>query len=279
MKMEIRYASHPREVKQFDTERLRQEFVIESLFVPGKLTLVYSHVDRFIVGGAVPLDDKLALEADPKEIGASTFLERREVGIINIGGQGKITVDGEVYTLESRECLYVGLGVKEVIFESTHASDPAKFYLNSTPAHKAYPTVKTGQSDAFNVHLGAIENSNERTIYRYIHEKGIQSCQLVMGMTQLESGNMWNTMPAHTHNRRSEVYLYFNLPEESVVFHLMGEPQETRHVVMRNEQAVISPSWSIHSGVGTSNYVFIWGMAGENQVFEDMDGVDMKELK
>ncbi|WP_199909928.1 5-dehydro-4-deoxy-D-glucuronate isomerase [Paenibacillus sp. CAA11] len=277
--MEIRYASHPREVKQFDTERLRQEFVIESLFVPGKLTLVYSHVDRFIVGGAVPLDDKLALEADPKEIGASTFLERREVGIINIGGQGKITVDGEVYTLESRECLYVGLGVKEVIFESTHASDPAKFYLNSTPAHKAYPTVKTGQSDAFNVHLGAIENSNERTIYRYIHEKGIQSCQLVMGMTQLESGNMWNTMPAHTHNRRSEVYLYFNLPEESVVFHLMGEPQETRHVVMRNEQAVISPSWSIHSGVGTSNYVFIWGMAGENQVFEDMDGVDMKELK
>ncbi|GGA19733.1 5-dehydro-4-deoxy-D-glucuronate isomerase [Paenibacillus physcomitrellae] len=277
--MEIRYASHPNEVKQFDTERLRREFVIESLFVPDKLTLIYSHVDRFIVGGVVPVQSKVALEADPKEIGAETFLERREIGIINLGGQGKVSVDGTDYVLEPKDCLYVGLGAKQVWFASTDASSPAKFYLNSTPAHKSYPTAKTGQADAFNVHLGAIDNSNERTIYRYIHEKGIQSCQLVMGLTQLEKGNMWNTMPAHTHNRRSEVYLYFNLPEDGAVFHLMGEPRETRHVVMRNEQAVISPSWSIHSGVGTSNYIFIWGMAGENQVFEDMDAVDMKELK
>ncbi|WP_223067219.1 5-dehydro-4-deoxy-D-glucuronate isomerase [Paenibacillus caui] len=277
--MEIRYASNPNEVKRFDTERLREEFVIESLFVQDELTLVYSHVDRFIVGGVVPVNQAVALEADPKEIGAATFLERREIGIINIGGQGTVSVDGTDYTLDSKECLYVGQGAKEVLFKSTNPAAPAKFYLNSTPAHKTYPTVRTSPSDAFNVHLGAIDNSNERTIYRYIHEQGIQSCQLVMGMTELKKGNMWNTMPAHTHNRRSEVYLYFNVPEDSVVFHLMGEPQETRHVVMRNEQAVISPSWSIHSGVGTSNYIFIWGMAGENQVFEDMDGVAMKELK
>ncbi|MFB5673897.1 5-dehydro-4-deoxy-D-glucuronate isomerase [Paenibacillus terreus] len=277
--MENRHASHPNEVKAFDTERLRQEFVIESLFVPGELKLVYSHVDRYIIGAAVPVQEAIELKADSKTIGADTFLERREVGIINIGGAGTVTVDGSDYELDTRECLYVGLGAKEVLFKSTDAANPAKFYLNSTPAHKNYPTVKTGPSDAFNVHLGSIEHSNERTIYRYIHDKGIQSCQLVMGMTVLEPGNMWNTMPAHTHNRRSEVYLYFNLPDDAVVFHLMGEPQQTRHVVMRNEQAVISPSWSIHSGVGTHNYTFIWGMAGENQIFEDMDGVAMEELR
>lgn len=277
--MENRHASHPNEVKAFDTERLRQEFVIESLFVPGELKLVYSHVDRYIIGAAVPVQEAIELKADSKTIGADTFLERREVGIINIGGAGTVTVDGSDYELDTSECLYVGLGAKEVLFKSSDAANPAKFYLNSTPAHKNYPTVKTGPSDAFNVHLGSIEHSNERTIYRYIHDKGIQSCQLVMGMTVLEPGNMWNTMPAHTHNRRSEVYLYFNLPDDAVVFHLMGEPQQTRHVVIRNEQAVISPSWSIHSGVGTHNYTFIWGMAGENQIFEDMDGVAMDELR
>lgn len=277
--MEIRYASHPNEVKTFGTERLRKEFLIESLFVPNKLTLVYSHVDRFIIGGVVPVNQSIPLEADRKEMGTTTFLERREIGIINIGGKGTIEVDGTSYVLEPKECLYIGLGAEKVIFASADASNPAKFYLNSTPAHKSYPTVKTGQTDAFNVHLGAIDNSNERTIYRYIHEKGIQSCQLVMGMTQLEQGNMWNTMPSHTHNRRSEVYLYFDVPEDNVIFHLMGEPNETRHIVTRNEQAVISPSWSIHSGVGTGNYTFIWGMAGENQVFEDMDGVEMSDLK
>ncbi|MFM9280988.1 5-dehydro-4-deoxy-D-glucuronate isomerase [Paenibacillus jiagnxiensis] len=277
--MENRHASHPNEVKAFDTERLRQEFVIESLFVPSELKLVYSHVDRYIIGAAVPVQETIELKADSKTIGADTFLERREVGIINIGGTGTVTVDGSDFELDTRECLYVGLGAKDVLFKSSDAANPAKFYLNSTPAHKNYPTVKTGPSDAFNVHLGSIEHSNERTIYRYIHDKGIQSCQLVMGMTVLEPGNMWNTMPAHTHNRRSEVYLYFNLPDDAVVFHLMGEPQQTRHVVMRNEQAVISPSWSIHSGVGTHNYTFIWGMAGENQIFEDMDGISMEELR
>lgn len=277
--MENRYASHPHEVRQFDTGRLRQEFLIENLFVPDQLTLIYSHVDRFIVGGVLPVHQTLTLEADSRDIGADTFLERREIGIINIGGEGTITVDGKAYTLQSRECLYIGLGAKEVLFKSTDTNLPAKFYFNSTPAHKAYPIAKTGPEEAFNMHLGDIVNSNERTLYRFIHEKGIQSCQLVMGMTMLEKGNMWNTMPAHTHNRRSEVYLYFNLPEDAAVFHMMGEPQETRHLVMRNEQAVISPSWSIHSGVGTNSYTFIWGMAGENQVFEDMDGIAMKDLK
>jgi 4-deoxy-L-threo-5-hexosulose-uronate ketol-isomerase len=276
--MEIRYASHPNEVKGFDTTRLRQEFHIESLFIPNELTLVYSHVDRYIVGGAVPVGGIVKLEADTKTIGAATFLERREIGIINTGGRGKITVDGEVYAMETRDCLYVGLGAKEVLFESDDAAAPAKYYLNSTPAHKTYPTVKAAINEAAPNHLGSITNSNERTIYKYIHPEGIQSCQLVMGMTLLKPGNMWNTMPCHTHNRRSEVYFYFDMPEDGVVFHLMGEPQETRHVVVRNEQAVISPSWSIHSGVGTSNYTFIWGMAGENQIFNDMDPVAMKEI-
>ncbi|BBH18892.1 4-deoxy-L-threo-5-hexosulose-uronate ketol-isomerase [Paenibacillus baekrokdamisoli] len=276
--MEIRYASHPNEVKAYDTSRLRKEFHIESLFVPGELTLVYSHVDRFIVGGAVPAGSIVKLEADVQTIGADTFLERREIGIINTGGRGQITVDGEVYVMEPKDCLYVGLGAQEVLFESDDAASPAKYYLNSTPAHQTYPTVKAAISEAAPNHLGSITNSNERTIYKYIHTEGIQSCQLVMGMTLLKPGNMWNTMPCHTHNRRSEVYFYFDMPEDGVVFHLMGEPQETRHLVVRNEQAVISPSWSIHSGVGTSNYTFIWGMAGENQIFNDMDPVAMKEI-
>lgn len=277
--MEIRYATHPTEVKQYDTERLRKEFLMEGLFVPGQLKLVYSHVDRIITGGVIPTNEPILLDADKKEMGSAFFLERREIGIINIGPKGTVTVDGTDYELETKDCLYVGKGSKEVIFKSADSSQPAKFYLSSTPAHKTYPTVKAALSDAQPNHLGSISQSNERTIYKFIHNEGIQSCQLVMGMTLLEPGNMWNTMPCHTHNRRMETYLYFDMPEDGVVFHLMGEPTETRHLVVRNEQAIISPSWSIHSGVGTNNYTFIWAMAGENQEFSDMDMVDMKDLK
>lgn len=277
--MDIRYASHPNEVKAFDTTRLRDEFLIERLLVPDRLALSYSHVDRFIIGGAVPVKEPVKLEADPAAIGAATFLERREIGIINVGHTGTVTVDGETFVMSSKDCLYVGRGAKEVIFASEDASRPAQYYLNSTPAHQTYPTVKAAISDASPNHLGSQTNSNERTIYRYIHLGGIQSCQLVMGMTLLKDGSMWNTMPCHTHNRRSEVYFYFDMPDDGAVFHLMGEPDETRHLFVRNEQAVISPSWSIHSGVGTSSYAFIWGMAGENQVFEDMDAVKMTDLR
>jgi 4-deoxy-L-threo-5-hexosulose-uronate ketol-isomerase len=279
MSMDMYYASHPNEVKQFDTDRLRKEFVIESLFEPGGLKLHYTHVDRFIIGGAVPQDKPVKLEASAADTGTAFFLERREIGIINIGNKGTVTVDGEQYEMASKDCLYIGTGAKEVLFASEYAAAPARFYFNSTPAHKQYPTVKAAIEEAAPNHLGSINNSNERTIYKYIHAGGIQSCQLVMGMTLLKPGNMWNTMPCHTHNRRSEVYCYFDMPEDGVVIHLMGEPQETRHIVVRNEQAVISPSWSIHSGVGTSNYTFIWGMAGENQTFEDMDAVAMNELR
>ncbi|UJF36293.1 5-dehydro-4-deoxy-D-glucuronate isomerase [Paenibacillus hexagrammi] len=277
--MDIRHASHPREVKAYDTTRLREEFLINTLFAANEVKTVYSHVDRFIVGGIVPVDRPLQLEANKKDMAADYFLERREIGIINIGGKGSISVDGTVYNMDTKDGLYIGKGSQEIIFSSENSAEPAKFYFNSTPAHATHPTVKIAISEASPNHLGSITNSNERTIYRYIHTGGVQSCQLVMGMTLLKPGNMWNTMPSHTHNRRSEVYLYFDMPEDGVVFHMMGEPQETRHIVMRNEQAVISPSWSIHSGVGTSNYTFIWGMAGENQIFEDMDPVAMKDLK
>lgn len=277
--MEIRYASHPQEVKAFDTTRLRQEFLLETLFVQDRLTLTYSHVDRFIIGGAVPASQPVKLEADTKTIGAATFLERREIGIINVGGRGTVTVDGTAYDMENKDCLYIGLGAAEVVFTSADSANPAKFYLNSTPAHKNYPTVKASISEASPNHLGALNTNNERTIYRYIHTGGIQSCQLVMGLTMLKPGSNWNTMPCHTHNRRSEVYLYFDMQEDGNVFHFMGEPQETRHLVVRNEQAILSPSWSIHSGVGTSAYTFIWGMAGENQIFEDMDAVAPQDLR
>ncbi|WP_261305598.1 5-dehydro-4-deoxy-D-glucuronate isomerase [Paenibacillus andongensis] len=277
--MDIRYASHPNEVKQFDTERLQAEFQINALFSPNEIKLVYSHVDRFIIGGVLPITGALQLQADKKEMAADYFLERREIGIINVGGRGTITVDGTIYNMDSKDCIYIGLGAKDITFASDNAAEPAKFYFNSTPAHQTYPTVKVAISEATPTHLGSINTSNERTIYKYIHTGGVKSCQLVMGMTLLKPGNMWNTMPSHTHNRRSEVYFYFDMPEDAVVFHMMGEPQQTRHVVMRNEQAVISPSWSIHSGVGTNNYTFIWGMAGENQMFDDMDAVAMKDLK
>jgi 4-deoxy-L-threo-5-hexosulose-uronate ketol-isomerase len=277
--MDIRYAVHPQEAKKYDTAGLREHFLIERLFKPGEIVLTYSHVDRFIVGGVQPADAPVRLEADPKEIGAATFLERREIGIINIGGGGTVTVDGTVYTMGPKDCLYIGRGAKDVVFASDNPEAPAKFYFNSCPAHQTYPTVKAAISEATPRHLGSIEQSNERTIYQYIHEGGIKSCQLVMGMTLLKPGSMWNTMPCHTHNRRSEVYFYFDMPENGVVFHFMGEPHETRHLVVRNEQAVISPSWSIHCGVGTASYTFIWGMAGENQAFDDMDPVAMQDLR
>ncbi|MDB4867141.1 MAG: 4-deoxy-L-threo-5-hexosulose-uronate ketol-isomerase [Cohnella sp.] len=278
--MELYHASHPAEVKNYDTERLRKEFLVASLLEPGKLKLAYSHVDRFIIGGAVPGESPVKLEASKVDTGTDFFLERREIGIINVGGAGQITVDGETYEMANKDCLYIGLGAREVAFQNaSDGGEAARFYFNSVPAHQAYPTVKAAIGEASPNHLGSITNSNERTIYRYIHTGGIRSCQLVMGMTLLKPGNMWNTMPCHTHNRRSEVYFYFDMPGDGAVFHIMGEPGETRHLVIRNEEGVVSPSWSIHSGVGTSNYTFIWGMAGENQIFEDMDAVAMKDLR
>ena len=244
---------------------------------PGGSKMVYSHVDRIIVGGFCPVQS-IRLEAG-KEIGADFFLQRREIGIINIGPAGTVTVDGVAYQLEQTDGLYIGMGAKEVVFSSLDANNPAKFYWNSTPAHANYPTQLIRREQVQPNRLGTKQQANERTIYKYIHPQGAKSCQLVMGMTVLEPGSVWNTMPCHTHDRRMEVYFYLNMPNDATVFHLMGEPSETRHIIMRNEEAVISPSWSIHSGVGTANYTFIWGMAGENQIFDDMDHVAMKDLK
>lgn len=275
--MEVRNSVHPEDVKRYNTDQLRSNFLISDLFMAGEIKMVYSQIDRIIVGGILPIDKPLSLQAS-KEIGAEYFMERREVGIINIGGKGYITIDDNKYTFEQREGLYIGLGVKEIIFESEDATRPAKFYFNSTPAHKKYPTVKFSLNDIEPVKLGSLEKSNQRTLYKCIHTEGIKSCQLVMGMTSLKPNNVWNTMPCHTHDRRMEVYFYLDL-DDDIVFHLMGEPDETRHIVMKNEEAIISPSWSIHSGVGTKNYTFIWGMAGENQNFSDMDHVQIKDLR
>lgn len=276
--MDVRYSSHYEDVKKYDTSDLRRHFLIEDLFVKGEIKMVYSHIDRIIIAAAVPAEKPLFLEAS-KELGCNYFLERREMGVINIGGPGVITLDGEKYELNSRDGLYVGMGVKEVSFESLNAGNPAKFYINSGTAHKSYPTVKIDLEKANKVKAGSDEECNKRTINQYVHPAVCKSCQLVMGMTILEPGSIWNTMPCHTHDRRMEVYLYFDMDTDSVVFHLMGTPDETRHIVMKNEQAVISPSWSIHSGVGTKNYTFIWGMVGENQTFTDMDEVTTSSLK
>ena len=276
--MEIRGAVNIEDAKHYTTEKLRNEFLIKDLFVPGKIKMVYSHIDRIIVGGSYPKNEELVLRAG-KEIGANYFLERRELGIINVGGKGKVIIDGEKYSLEPKDGLYIGMGTKDIVFTSDDASTPAKFYFNSAPAHKTYPIVKIITSEAKPQHLGSLSSSNERTINKYIHPDVCKSCQLLMGLTVLEPNNIWNTMPCHTHERRMEVYFYFNISDDNVVFHYMGEPKETRHIVVRNEQAVISPSWSIHSGVGTNNYSFIWGMVGENQNFSDMDAVQMSDLK
>lgn len=275
--MELRTASSPKDVKHYTTDRLREEFLIDDLFKTDEIKTVYSHIDRIITGSVVPVKP-IALTAG-EEIRAEYFLQRREIGIINIGGKGTVTVDGTVYELEYKDGIYIGMGAKDVVFASTDESKPAKFYFNSAPAHATYPTVHIKPENCIQVELGSLEQSNHRVITKYILPGQVESCQLVMGMTSLKPGSVWNTMPCHTHDRRMEVYLYFEMPEDALVFHYMGEPTETRHIVMRNEQAVISPSWSIHSGSGTRNYTFIWGMVGENQDFDDMDGVAMKDIR
>ena len=287
--MELRTAASPKDVKHYDTERLREEFLIQNVFVPDEIKLVYSHIDRIITGSATPVQKELVLTAGD-ELRAEYFLQRRELGVINIGGEGVIIIDGKQYTVGYKEGMYIGMGAKDISFKSTDAKNPAKFYLNSAPAHMSYPTVlikPEGQAeegvvivkDCNKVELGSLEDANHRTICKYILPGQVESCQLEMGMTKLEPGSVWNTMPCHTHDRRMEVYLYFEVPEDAVVFHYMGEPTETRHIVMRNEEAVISPSWSIHSASATHAYTFIWGMVGEHQDFDDMDHVAMKDLR
>ncbi len=287
--MELRTAASPKDVKYYDTARLREEFLIQNLFVPGEIKMVYSHIDRIITGAAVPTDKEIVVTAG-EELRADYFLERREMGVINIGGAGIITIDGKEYQVAFKEGMYIGMGSKDISFKSADASNPAKFYFNSAPAHKTYPTVLIKPEgvpsegvvivkDENKVELGSLEDANHRTICKYILPGQVESCQLVMGMTKLEPGSVWNTMPCHTHDRRMEVYLYFEVPEDAVVFHYMGEPTETRHIVMRNEEAVISPSWSIHSASATHAYTFIWGMVGENQAFDDMDHVAMKDIR
>ncbi len=278
MRLDTRYANHPEDSKHYTTEELRKHYLMETVFVADEVNLMYSHVDRVIAGGVMPVETEVKLEGC-KELGSEFFLERRELGLINIGGSGKIVLDGVEYKMASKDGLYVGMGVKEITFISDSAENPAKYYVNSAPAHVAYPTVKIDIANANAVHLGDLENSNKRTIFQYVHPAVCKSCQLLMGMTVLDPNNMWNTMPTHTHERRMEVYFYFNMDENTRVFHLMGQPHETRHIIMANEQAVISPSWSIHSGVGTKNYTFIWGMAGENQTFTDMDHIAMDQLR
>lgn len=278
MRLDVRYPNHPEDSKHYTTEQLRKHYLIETVFIADEVNLTYTHVDRVIAGGITPVTKELRLEGR-KELGAEYFLERRELGIINIGGDGKVVVDGTEYTLKSKDGLYVGMGTKEISFTSDSAETPAKFYINSAPAHVTYPTVKIEIEKANPVHLGDDATSNKRTIYQYVHPAVCKSCQLVMGLTILAPNNVWNTMPCHTHERRMEVYFYFDMQDDSKVFHMMGEGHETRHIVMDNEQAVISPSWSIHSGVGTRSYTFIWGMAGENQTFTDMDHIAMKDIK
>lgn len=276
--MEIRFAAHPDDFKHYTTERIRKDFLMEALFVPGQINLVYSHYDRVITGGVVPTNSPVEL-SNPAKLRAAYFLERRELGIINVGGSGSVEADGVTYPLANKECLYLGKGVQKVIFHSADAATPAKFYLLSTPAHMSHPTRKMTLAEASPLEMGAAENANVRTIYKFIHKDGIQSCQLVMGMTLFKAGSIWNTMPCHYHDRRMEVYLYFDLPETARVFHFMGEPNETRHMVVANEQAIISPPWSIHTGTATASYSFIWGMGGENQDYADMDFVQMSDLK
>ena len=276
--MRTRYANNPRDSKRYDTEELRENYLVEDIFKDDQIELVYSHVDRIIFGGIKPVYKELKLEAG-KEMGVDYFLERRELGIINIGGKAIVTIDGTEYELKEKDGLYVGKGNKEVSFKSVDPEEPAKLYVNSVPAHKEYETVKIDIEKANPVRLGDNKTLNKRTIYQYVHPNVCESCQLLMGLTMLEPGNAWNTMPCHTHERRMEVYFYFDMDEDTRVFHLMGEPTETRHLVVKNEECVISPSWSIHSGVGTSNYTFIWGMCGENKTFDDMDHISMDILR
>ena len=287
--MEVRTACSPNDMKHYTTERLREEFLIQNLFQADKINLVYSHIDRIITGAAVPVNEKLALTAGD-ELRAEYFLQRREMGLINIGGDGIITIDGRVYEVNARDGMYIGRGSKDITFESKDASNPAKFYLNSAPAHKEYPTVLIkleGEAsegvvivkDENKVECGSLEESNHRVINKYIVTGQVDTCQISMGLTKLFPGSVCNTMPAHTHDRRMEVYMYFDVDDDAFVMHYMGEPQETRHIIMHNEEAVINPSWSIHSGCGSKAYTFIWGMCGENQDYADQDFIENKDLR
>jgi len=272
-----RYASSPQAVKQYDTKQLRDEFLIDNLMKDGEITLTYSHYDRYIAGSAVPITPLVLETIDPLK--SVYFLQRRELGIINVGGNGSVVVEGTVYELGFKDALYIGSGNAEVIFKSDNPKNPAKYYLNSAPAHKSYPTKKVSLAEANKLELGTMETANHRTVNQMIIGGIVTTCQLQMGMTELKPGSVWNTMPAHVHDRRMEVYFYLDIPENQAVCHFMGEPQETRHIWMNNHQAVISPPWSIHSGSGTSNYTFIWGMAGENLDYGDMDVCKITDLR
>ena len=280
--MDIRYSCSPNDVKCYTTEELRKEFLITNLYTPNKVTAVYSHVDRMVTLGIMPVDKKLAID-DGIDVwanfGTHYFLERREAGVFNLGGSGSIEADGQTYELGYKDCLYITKGTEKVFFSSNEPDKPAKFYLVSAPAHVSYETRLIKIADAAKKPLGELATSNKRVINQFIHPNVLKTCQLSMGLTELETGSVWNTMPVHTHERRMEIYTYFEIPEGNVVFHLMGQGQETRHIVMKNFDAVISPSWSIHAGAGTSNYSFIWAMGGENQEFDDMDTIPQSELK
>ncbi|MES2776606.1 MAG: 5-dehydro-4-deoxy-D-glucuronate isomerase [Bacteroidota bacterium] len=277
MELPVLQAVHPEDFKQYCTETIRQRFLMEALVKDDTINFVYSHYERMITGLAKPVTKALTLDTY-ENLRAETFLERREMGIINVGGDGTVTADGEKYSLQKLDCVYVGKGVKEVSFESVAGDNPAIFFLLSTPAHQSHPTAKMESKDATPIQLGSSETANNRTIYKYIHIDGIKSCQLVMGLTVMHPGSVWNTMPPHVHDRRSEVYFYFDVPEGHAVFHYMGEPQQTRHMVVKNHQAIVSPPWSIHSGSGTASYSFIWAMGGENLVFTDMDPAPITSL-
>mgnify|MGYP002408692402 CR=1 FL=1 len=280
--MDIRYSANQRDVKRYTTDELRNEFLIQNLYVPDEVISVYSHVDRMVTLGCMPKTRRIAIDQGLdvwKNFGTSYFLERREIGIFNIGGKGTVTADGTTYPLGYKDCLYITQGTKEVYFESADSEKPAKFYMVSAPAHCSYKTRLITMQQAAKKPLGSLETSNKRVINQFIHPDVLKTCQLSMGLTSLDTGSVWNTMPAHTHERRMEVYMYFEIPKDNVVFHFMGEGSETRHIVMQNEQAVISPSWSIHAGAGTSNYSFIWAMGGENQAFDDMDEIPTTELR
>jgi len=276
--MEIRYTADPVRFPRMTTEEIRKNFLIQSLFKVGEIELVYSDTDRAIIGSAVPFDNPLTLSA-ADELKAAYFTERRELGIPNIGGPGIVEINGKKHKLQELDCLYIGIGNENISFKSDKADNPAAFYLLSYPAHREYPTKLSQKKDAEPLNLGSDKNSNKRTIYKHIHPGGIKSCQLVMGVTIMASGNVWNTMPPHTHERRMKVYLYFGIGESNRIFHYCGKPEETRHIVVSDKQAVISPSWSIHSGVGTSSYGFCWGMGGENQSFDDMDHLNIENLR
>jgi 4-deoxy-L-threo-5-hexosulose-uronate ketol-isomerase len=278
MKYEVRYAHHPEDFKQYNTEKIRKEFLVSNIMEPGIVNLVYSHYDRFIVGGAVPVKGDLKLETiDPLK--AEFFLERREIGIINVGGKGQVEVDGNIFDMGKKEGLYVGSGNKDVVFKSVDSSDPAHFYLNSATAHKSFPVKKVSLADAEVAELGSLESSNARKINKLLVNGVIETCQVQMGITDLQTGSIWNTMPPHVHSRRMEAYFYFDLPDDQVICHFLGEPDETRHIWLKNEEAVISGPWSIHSAAGTCNYSFIWGMAGENLDYGDMDWANPSDLR